>query len=145
MASASQPAIAASVQDLLGLHGSWDQAIKVTMPGRGGATVILGQGSRLPVALYEFEVVACVHDATEESGLKWWLRTSNRSRAKQNQVESSWGTISFVCPHYRKGYDKQRYIAFNEREKACTCSSPSNQPHAQPSSPYRFRKGVSRR
>jgi hypothetical protein len=107
MASASQPAIAASVQDLLGLHGSWDQAIKVTMPGRGGATVILGQGSRLPVALYEFEVVACVHDATEESGLKWWLRTSNRSRAKQNQVESSWGTISFVCPHYRKGYDKQ--------------------------------------
>ena len=107
MASAPQPAIAASVQDLLALHGSWDQVIKVQMPGRGGVTVILGQGSTLPVALYEYEVVACVHDATEDSGLKWWLRTSNRSRAKQNTVESSWGTVSFRCPHYRKGYDKQ--------------------------------------
>jgi hypothetical protein len=108
MASAPHPAIAANVQDLLGLYGCWDQVIKVSMPGRRGVTVILGQGSTLPVALYEYEVVACVHDATEDSGLKWWLRTSNRSQAKQNQVKtSSWGTISFVCPHYRKGYDKQ--------------------------------------
>jgi hypothetical protein len=109
MASAPYPAIAASVQDLLGLYGCWDQVIKVSMPGRGGVIVILGQGSTLPVALYEYEVVACVHDAkktTEDSGLKWWLRTSNRSQAKQNRVESSWGTASFRCPHYRKGNAK---------------------------------------
>jgi hypothetical protein len=107
MASAPQPAIAASVQDLLGLYGCWDQVIEVKMPGRGGNTVVLGLGSTLPVALYEYEVVACVHDATEVSGLKWWLRNTHRSQAKQNRVEYSWGSVLFRCPHFREGYDKQ--------------------------------------
>ena len=60
MASAAPPAVATSVRDLLGLHGSWDQVIKVTIPGRGGATVTLVQDRCLPVALYEYEVVTCV-------------------------------------------------------------------------------------
>ena len=31
----------------------------------------------LPVTLYEYEVVACVREATEQSGLKWWLRKTS--------------------------------------------------------------------
>ena len=106
-----------SVADLLALHGSWDQAIKVTMPsqpGRRGVSMLLTQGCSLPVALYEYEVVACVHDATEESGLKWWLRHTNRSSAKERVRRYSWGLLEFVCPHYRKAYVKQ--IKDNSRD-----------------------------
>jgi hypothetical protein len=117
MASAANPGrpqVIGSVADLLALHGSWDQAIKVTMPGRRGVSMILTQGCSLPVALYEYEVVACVHDATEESGLKWWLRHSKRSLAKERVRRYSWGMLEFVCPHYRTAYVKQ--IKDNSRD-----------------------------
>ncbi len=65
------PHVVGSVADLVALHGSWDQAIKVTMPGRGGVSMVLTQGFPLPVVLYDYEVVACVHEASEASGLKW--------------------------------------------------------------------------
>ena len=120
MASAAPPAVATSVQDLLGLHGSWNQVINVTMPGRGGVTVTLVKDCCLPVALYEYEVVACVHDATEESGLKWWLRISNRSHASIRVSRSSWGSISFACPHSRKAYKKQATDdSRDSRHKSC--------------------------
>ena len=117
MASAANPGrsqVIGSVADLLALHGSWDQAIKVTMPGRTGVSMLLTQGCSLPVALYEYEVVACVHDATEESGLKWWLRHSTRSLAKERVRRFSWGMLEFVCPHYRTAYVKQ--IKDNSRD-----------------------------
>ncbi len=120
MASAAPSAVATSVRDLLGLHGSWDQVIKVTMPGRGGVTVTLVQDRILPVALYEYEVVTCVHDATEESGLKWWLRISNRSHASIRVSRFSWGSISFACPHSRKDYKKQaKDDSRASRHKSC--------------------------
>ncbi len=122
MASAAAPqhAIAASVQDLLGLHGSWDQVIKVTMPGRGGVTVTLGKDCCLPVALYEYEVVACVHDATEDSGLKWWLRITNRSHASIRHSRFSWGTLSFACPHFRTAYKKKaKDDSRDSKHKSC--------------------------
>ena len=111
MASAApgRPAqhVVGSVADLLALHGSWDQAIKVTMPGRGGVSMVLTQGCSLPVVLYDYEVVACVHEASEASGLKWWLRHLKRSTAKDRYSQYSWGKLEFVCPHYRKEYAKQ--------------------------------------
>ena len=120
MASAAQPTIVASVRDLLGLHGSWDQVIKVTMPGRGGVTFTLDKDRILPVALYEYEVVACVRDATEESGLKWWLRTFVRSCASKRRVKYSWGSIFFVCPHSREAYKKQaKDNSRDSRHKSC--------------------------
>ena len=76
--------------------------------------MFLTLGCTLPVALYEYEVVACVHDATEESGLKWWLRHSKRSLAKERVRMFSWGMLDFVCPHYRKFYGKQ--IKDNSRD-----------------------------
>jgi hypothetical protein len=121
IASAAQPALATSVQQLLDLHGSWDQSIKVTMPGRGGVTVPLVQGCCLPVALFEYEVVACVQDATEVSGLKWWLRTYHRCQASGvRPTQYTWGTLSFVCPHSRKGYTKQiKDNSRDSRHKTC--------------------------
>jgi hypothetical protein len=120
MASVAQPAIASSVQHLLDLHGSWDQRISVTMPGRGGVTVPLVKNCCLPVALFEYEVVACVQDATEVSGLKWWLRTYHRCKASQRVIQYTWGTLSFVCPHSRKDYKKQvKDNSRDSRHKIC--------------------------
>ena len=106
-AASGRPQVVGSVADLLALHGSWDQPVKVTMPGRGGVSMLLTQGCSLPVVLYDYEVMACVHDASEQSGLKWWLRHLKRSVAKQKYAEYSWGKLEFVCPHYRKAYVKQ--------------------------------------
>jgi hypothetical protein len=39
--------------------------------------------------------MACVMMQPKISGLGWWLKTSNRSQAKSNRVEASWGT--FFC------------------------------------------------
>ena len=101
--------IVGSVTDLLALHGSWKQSIRVTMPGHRGVTMALTVQCVLPVTLYEYEVVACVREATEQSGLKWWLRKTNRSLGDESQRQSqfTWGSLRFVCPHFRESYVKQ--------------------------------------
>ncbi len=96
-----------SVRDLLALHGSWNQTITVAMPGRGGVSMSLFPNCVWPVSLCEYEVVACVSNATEESGLKWWLRRFRRSTGAQFDSTYNWGSLTFVCPHYREDYVKQ--------------------------------------
>ena len=101
------PQFVGSVTDLLALHGSWNQSISVTMPGRGGVTVPLTSHCVWPVTLYEYEVLACVHDATEESGLKWWLRRGSRTSGVIRDYQFNWGSLTFKCPHHRVRYVKQ--------------------------------------
>ena len=110
-----------SITDLLALHGSWNQTITVTMPGRGGVSMPLVYKCVLPVPLYEYEVVACVINATEESGLKWWLRRSRRTERTEAQFNCThWGTLSFVCSHYRESYVKQaKDNSRDSRHRSC--------------------------
>ena len=60
-----------------------------------------------PVPLYEFELRELFGEATMKSGCKWWVRTSQPSRASQNVTSALWA-IRFVCRHSKKDYQKQQ-------------------------------------
>jgi hypothetical protein len=85
-AAGANPQFVGSVTDLLALHGSWDQSIDVTMPGRRGVTVPLTSQCVWPVSLYE--VLACVHDAAEASSrLALWMEVPEKLRSG-NSIDS---------------------------------------------------------
>jgi hypothetical protein len=63
-------------------------------------------GEEIPVSLFEFELRALFEEATVKSGCKWWSMHSRPSRAEKN-VSRALHSMTFVCRHYEKGYEKQ--------------------------------------
>jgi hypothetical protein len=130
--------MAASLQELLTNRNSWSQVI--TLELFEGQRNIFGDSypteaarkkdfpvvseAITPVSLFEFEVRELFVEATMKSGCRWWCRRSTPSQASRRVTRSLW-SVSMLCSHYEKDYDKQGVDDTRVSRHLVRCSCPA--------------------